>query len=74
MIQKGFDRGFQLGALHSVLKVLEGNFGKELETEEPEDIEVNTINKEIVEIREKLEFTIPVIKIASNLYIDDQAE
>lgn len=70
MIQSGFDRGFQLGSLHSVLKVLESNFVSESvnEAEEVEFEDESKISENITLMRERLEKDLPVIKIAANLY------
>lgn len=68
MIQEGFDRGYQVGALFAVLKVLEGAFLNSELREELEELEEDGILKEIVVIRGTVQERVPEIKIASNLF------
>ena len=68
MIQEGFDRGYQVGSLYAVLKVLEGEFLNPELKEEFDEAEESEIFKEIVAIRETLRERVPEIKIASNLF------
>lgn len=69
MIQEGFDRGYQVGALFSALKVLEGAFlNSELYKEHHDDLEEDEILREIAGIRETLQERVPEIKIALNLF------
>lgn len=68
MIQEGFDRGFKLGALHSVLTVLKGNFLASSNSSDDTDLDELDTVCEIEKMRESLEHQIPEIKIASNLF------
>lgn len=70
VIQSGFDRGFQLGALHSIWKVLESNFANEFvnEVEEVEIEDESKIIEDIALMKKRMEKNLPMIKIASNLY------
>ncbi len=73
MIQDGFDRGYQVGSLFAVLKVVEGSLlntenSNETGSDEEAEVEESKIVSEIEEIRKTLQERIPEIKIASNLF------
>jgi hypothetical protein len=73
VIQDGFDRGYQVGSLFAVLKVVEGSLlntenSNETGSDEEAEVEESKIVSEIEEIRKTLQERIPEIKIASNLF------
>ena len=71
VIQGGFDKGFAIGSVLEVLKVLERNFiatDENVKAEAEEIIEEIKMQEEVVKLREKLEKRLPEIKIATNLY------
>lgn len=68
MIQEGFDRGYQVGALFSVMKIIEAAFLTSENHSEKDEPEEAGILKEIEEIKIALQERIPEIKIATNLF------